>query len=94
MSESPLIGLVRAFVQGTQPPAADPAALIPAAQMQNLLPVLAYMDKKWRLFSDETLHTQLGRQLRQTLFVHTQRYCAFENLSTTLSEAGIDHLPV
>lgn len=94
MSGSPLIGLVRAFVQGTQPPAADPAALIPAAQLQNLLPVLAYMDKKWQLFSDEALKTQLGRQLRQTLFVHTQRYCAFESLSEALSTAGIDHLPV
>ena len=94
MTGHPLIGLVRAFVQGTQPPAADPAVLLPAAQMQNLLPVLAYMDKKWQLFSDETLHTQLGRQLRQTLFVHTQRYCAFENLSKALSDAGIDHLPV
>ena len=94
MTGHPLIGLVRAFVQGTQPPDADPAVLLPAAQMQNLLPVLAYMDKKWQLFSDETLHTQLGRQLRQTLFVHTQRYCAFESLSEALSEAGIDHLPV
>ena len=89
-----MIPLLQAFIHGTRPELADPAALQRIAQMQNLLPVLAYMDKKWQLFSDETLRTQLGRQLRQTLFLHNQRYCAFESLSEALSGAGIDHLPV
>ena len=89
-----MIGLLRAFIHGTGPERADPAALLRIAQMQNLLPVLAYMDKKWQLFSDETLRAQLGRQLRQTLFLHNQRYCAFEQLSDALSVALIDHLPV
>ena len=89
-----MIGLLRAFIHGTGPERADPTALLRIAQMQNLLPVLAYMDKKWQLFSDETLRAQMGRQLRQTLFLHNQRYCAFEQLSDALSGAGIDHLPV
>ena len=89
-----MIPLLQSFIHGTRPEVADPAALLGGAQMQNLLPVLAYMDKKWKLFSDETLRAQLGRQLRQTLFLHNQRYCAFEQLSETLSGAGIDHLPV
>ena len=89
-----MIPLLQAFIHGTRPEAADPAALLRIAQIQNLLPVLAYMDKKWQLFSDETLRAQLGRQLRQTLFLHNQRYCAFESLSEALSGAGIDHLPV
>ena len=89
-----MIALLRAFIHNTAPESADPAALLRIAQMQNLLPVLAYMDKKWQLFSEEMLRTQLGRQLRQTLFLHNQRYCAFESLSEALSEAGIDHLPV
>ena len=89
-----MIPLLQAFIHGTRPELADPAALLRIAQMQNLLPVLAYMDKKWQLFSDKTLRTQLGRQLRQTLFLHNQRYCAFESLSEALSGAGIDHLPV
>ena len=37
----PLPDLLRAFALGEKPAAADPAALIPAAQMQNLLPLLA-----------------------------------------------------
>ena len=89
-----MIPLLRAFIHGTKPEVTDPAALLRIAQMQNLLPVLAYMDKKWQLFSDETLRAQLGRQLRQTLFLHNQRYCAFESLSEALSGAHIDHLPV
>lgn len=90
----PLTDLLRAFALGEKPAAADPAALIPAAQMQNLLPVLAYMNKKHRLFSDENTNAILNRQLRQTIFRHNQRYAAFEELSTALSEQGIDHLPV
>ena len=89
-----MIALLRSFIHGTSPDSADPVALLRGAQMQNLLPVLAYMDKKWTLFSDEMLRTHLGRQLRQVLFLHTQRYSAFESLSDSLSNAGIDHLPV
>ena len=89
-----MIPLLQAFIHGTRPELADPAALLRIAQMQNLLPVLAYMDKKWQLFSEETLRAQLCRQLRQTLFLHNQRYCAFESLSEALSGALIDLLPV
>ena len=90
----PMTDLLSAFVRGERPQGADPAQLLPTAQMQNLLPLLAYMNKKWKLFSDETLNTRLSRQLRQTLLIHTQRYCAFEELSEALSSAGIDHMPV
>ena len=89
-----MIALLRSFIHDTRPEVGDPAALLGRAQMQNLLPVLSFMDKKWTLFSDETLRAQLGRQLRQTIFLHTQRYGAFESLSAALSGAGIDHLPV
>ena len=89
-----MIALLRSFIHGTKPETGDPSALLREAQMQNLLPVLAYMDKKWALFSDDMLRAQLGRQLRQTIFVHNQRYNAFESLSAALSGVGIDHLPV
>lgn len=92
----PLVTLLRSFVLEERPQLqdADPQALVMQAQMQNLLPVLAYMAKKHRLFSDDALNAVLNRQLRQTIFLHTQRYAAFEQLSAALSEAGIDHLPV
>ncbi len=96
MTDHPLLRLLRAFVQGARPELDDRASalLLPSAQMQNLLPIAAYMNQKWRLFSDELLRTQLSRLLRQTLFLHTQRYAAFEALSAELSAAGIDHMPV
>ncbi len=69
MDRHPLTALLRGFVHGQRPSLReeDLTVLLRTAQMQNLLPVLAYMDKKWQLFSDETLHSRLGRQLRQTL---------------------------
>lgn len=96
MTDHPLTALLRAFAADTRPelPGTDPSLLVQSAHMQNLLPILAYMDKKWTLFSDETLRARLSRQLRQTIFLHNQRYTAFETLSGILSDAGIDHLPV
>jgi len=96
MTDHPLTALLSAFIRDTAPvlPQFDAAKLLHMAQMQNLLPLLAYMDKKWKLFSDDTLRTHLNRHLRQTLFLHTQRYAAFEELSKALSDAGIDHMPV
>lgn len=96
MTMHPLIGLLRAYAADCTPPpdCADPQPLLQAAQLQNLLPILAYMDKKWRLFPDEALRAQLGRQLRQTIFLHNRRYAAFEQLSAALTAAGIDHMPV
>lgn len=92
----PLTELLRAFVLDEVPAVtdADRETLLRSAEMQNLLPVLAYMNKKHHLFSDDALNAHLSRQLRQTIFLHTQRYAAFEELSCTLSEAGIDHMPV
>ena len=92
----PLVTLLRAFVREERPALGDAEApeLLRLARMQNLLPVLAYMNKTHRLFSDEALNVNLNRQLRETVFVHNQRYAAFEQLSDTLSHAGIDHLPV
>lgn len=92
----PLTELLRAFVLDEAPALsdADRETLLRTAEMQNLVPVLAYMNKKHRLFSDETLNAHLARQLRQTIFLHTQRYAAFEELSRALSDAGIDHMSV
>lgn len=96
MTDHPLTALLGAFVRDTAPamPEFDPAALLRTAHIQNLLPLLAYMDKKWKIFSDQPTHASLNRQLHQTLFLHTQRYAAFEDLSKALSDARIDHMPV
>lgn len=96
MSAHPLQELLRSFVLDTAPhtPEADHPELLRTAQMQNLLPVLCYMHKQHGIFSDEPLNTQLTRQLRQTVYLHTQRYCAFEELSRALTGAGVDHMPV
>lgn len=95
MTEQPLVPLLRAFVHGSEPPAqALPETLLATAQLQNLLPVLAYMNSKWKLSQDPALTQELGRSLRQSIFLHNIRYAQFEQVSAMLSENGIDHMPV
>lgn len=90
------VDLLRSFVLEEQPRPceADARELLRLAKMQNLLPVLAYMNKKHHLFQDDGMNASLNHQLRQTIFLHNQRYSAFEQLSQALSEAAVDHLPV
>lgn len=92
-----LIALLRGFVQETAPelPAAmDIASLWRAAAQQNLLPVLAYENRRHRLFSDEALCRQLDGLLHAAVGAAVQRCAAFEALSQTLSDSGIAHMPV
>lgn len=92
----PITHLLRSFVleQPLRLADSDLTEVLRLAQMQNLLPVLAYMNKKHHLFSDDARNASLARQLRQTIFLHTQRYSAFEQLSRELTGAGVDHMPV
>ncbi len=90
-----LISLLRAFVQGSAPERGEPwdtAGLWRLAVQQNLLPVLAYENKQWQLFPEET--PRLDKLLYGAVAGAVQRCAAFEALSRTLSEGGILHMPV
>lgn len=92
-----LIALLRGFVQETAPEIPEPmdiAALWRAAAQQNLLPVLAYENKRRRLFADEAICRRLDGLLHTAVGTAVQRCAAFEALSQTLSAHGIAHMPV
>ena len=55
MIEKQFTALLRSFVQDTAPKTEEPwnmAELQRAAAQQNMLPVLAYENKRWRLSTD------------------------------------------
>lgn len=91
-----LAALLRDFVQGSTEPAPlwEPDALWPLAARQNLLPVLAYENKRRKLFSEETVCRRLDGLLYGTVAGMINRCADFETLSAALTEQGIEHMPV
>ncbi len=61
---------------------------------QNILPVLAYMDKKWDIISDEKLKQKLTDCYYQTVAESFKKVAMFEIISQKLSENNIPHMPV
>lgn len=89
--------LLRSFVQAAPPePDGDWNApyLCRMAAKQNLLPVLAYENKQWKLFDDAAVCRQLDGVFYGTVAANLNRCVAFEALSKVLSEHGIAHMPV
>lgn len=74
--------------------AGDSAELIRCAARQNLLPVLAYVNKKWKLFSDASVTAQLDNILYGAIAGNLNRCVDFEALSDIFTEHGIAHMPV
>lgn len=92
-----LICLLRGFVQGSAPDQTKPwdiAALWKTSAQQNLLPVLAYENKRWKLFDDSKVCQQLDGILYGAVAGNLNRRVDFEVLSKALSEHGIAHMPV
>lgn len=92
-----LICLLRSFVQQSAPEPAGPwnsTALRQSFAQQNLLPVLAYENKLWKLFDDPRVCQQLDGILYGTIAGNLRRCADFETLSKALSEHGIAHMPV
>ena len=97
MSDTQFPRLLHSFVQDT-PPEPDGLWNIPhlwrTATEQNLLPVLAYENKRWKLFDDPNVCRQLDGLLYGTVAANLNRCVDFETLSTCFSEHGIAHMPV
>ena len=97
MSDTQFPRLLHSFVQDT-PPEPDGLWNIPhlwrTATEQNLLPGLAYENKRWKLFDDPNVCRQLDGLLYGTVAANLNRCVDFETLSTCFSEHGIAHMPV
>lgn len=89
--------LLQGFVQKTtaEPPEQwNISALWQTAVQQNLLPVLAYENKRRKLFADSNICRQLDGILYGTVAANLNRCVDFETLSKAFSEHGIVHMPV
>ena len=62
--------------------------------IQGVLPILAYMDKKWDIITDENLKKKLLDCYYQTIAENFNKIDMFENISQKLSESNIPHMPV
>lgn len=62
--------------------------------IQNMLPVLAYMDKKWNIINDESIKKKLVECYYQAIAENFNKANMFETISQTLSENKIPHMPV
>ena len=97
MTEKQFLLLLRSFVQAV-PPEPDEdwnaPALCRMAAKQNLLPVLAYENKQWKLFARRDVCQSLDGIFYGTVAANLNRCVAFETLSKALSAHGIAHMPV
>lgn len=97
MSNPQILPILRSFVADV-PPAPGEALDIPAlwqcAVQQNLLPILAYQNKRRRLFPDEAVNQRLDAILYGTVAGNINRCIDFETLSAHLTSQGIAHMPV
>lgn len=85
--------LLHSFVQDA-PPGTGRALEYPGiwwrtAVEQNLLPVLAYENKRWKLFDDPNVCRQLDGLLYGTVATNLNRCVDFETLSASFTEHGI-----
>ncbi|MEE1504720.1 MAG: nucleotidyltransferase family protein [Acutalibacteraceae bacterium] len=62
--------------------------------IQGILPVLAYMDKKWDIIKDENMKKKLVDCYYQAIAENFNKTNMFEIISQKLSESKIPHMPV
>ena len=84
MIEKQFTALLHSFVQDTAPKTEEPwnmAELQRAAAQQNMLPVLAYENKRWRLSTDSEVCRRLDGFLYGAIVGNLNRRVDFETLS-------------
>ena len=89
--------LLRSLIQDTPPESTAPwdiPALWKTAAEQSLLPVLAYENKRWKLFDDADVCRRLDGLLYSAVAGNLNRCVDFETLSKRFTEQGIAHMPV
>ena len=97
MANADFLALLRGFVLDKRPETGERleiCELWSCAARQNLLPVLAYLNKKWNILDDADLTKRLDSALYAAVSGSVNRCEAFGRLSERLSEEGVAHMPV
>lgn len=97
MTENIVLEILSAFIHNRKPCFscdAQEGRVFYSFYIQGILPVLAYMDKKWNILKDENIKKELIDCYYQAIAVNFNKANMFENLSQKLSESKIPHMPV
>ncbi len=97
MTENIVLEILSAFIHNRKPclnPDVQEIKVFYTFYFQNILPVLAYMDKKWDIIKDETIKRKLTDCYYQTVAENFKKVAMFEIMSQKLSENNIPHMPV
>ena len=97
MTENSVLEILSAFIHNRKPcfnSDANERRLYYSFYIQGLLPILAYMDKKWEIISDATIKQSLVECYYQTIAENFNKAEMFEAISQKLSAECIPHMPV
>ena len=97
MSENVILEILSAFIHNREPYLncdVQEGKVFYTFYFQNMLPVLAYMDKKWDIIKDEKIKRRLTDCYYQTVAENFKKIAMFEIMSQKLSENNIPHMPV
>lgn len=97
MVENVILEILSAFIHNREPYLncdVQESKVFYTFYIQNMLPVLAYMDKKWDIIKNEGLKQKLTDCYYQTVAENFRKVAMFEAVSQKLSENNIPHMPV
>ena len=97
MEENIILEILSAFIHNREPHLncdVQELKVFYTFYFQNILPVLAYMDKKWDIIKDEGIKQKLTDCYYQTVAENFKKVAMFEFMSQKLSENNIPHMPV
>ncbi len=97
MTENIILEILSAFIHNRKPcfitPLRDEQVFF-SFYLQNILPILAYMDKKWDIIKDKNIKNKLVECYYQAIAENFNKANMFEIISQKLSENKIPHMPV
>ena len=97
MTENIVLEILSAFIHNRKPYFSSDTQenkLFYFFYIQGILPILAYMDKKWDIIKDENIKKELVDCYYQAIAVNFNKANMFEFVSQKLSENKIPHMPV
>ncbi len=97
MTENIILEILSAFIHNREPCLNSDVQEIKVFYVfyfQNILPILAYMDKKWDIIKDENIKRKLTDCYYQTVAENFKKVAMFEIISQKLSDNNIPHMPV
>ena len=97
MTENIVLEILSAFIHNRKPCLSgdiQAGNVFYCFYIQGILPILAYMDKKWDIIKDEKIKNELVDCYYQTIAVNFNKANMFEDISQKLSASKIPHMPV